>query len=216
MTKIIPFHPLAPQRSRSPGGGQSSIFNLQSSILRGYNGPSVSTQLATILQEGRPFLVGEWLVEPTLNRLTRGEVTVQLESKAIDVLLCLVEHAGEVVGKDDAVRHRLADRVRLRQHHHQPDRRAPRRVRRRRPEPPLHRDHPQARLPADRRGSAGHQSQPRVLGNRSRGGSSRRTRSATPTRAWPPSPRPTPTASSAARPRLRRCGGRSPPAGCWR
>ncbi len=65
-----------------------------------YNGHSVSTQAETILQEGQPFLVGEWLVEPTLNRLTRGGDSVQLESKAIDVLLCLVAHAGQVVSKD--------------------------------------------------------------------------------------------------------------------
>jgi DNA-binding winged helix-turn-helix (wHTH) protein len=111
MSKIIPFHPHRPGQGADPGGRGSgsapgfaatgsSFFDLRSSIPRGYNGPSVSTQAETILQEGRPFLVGEWLVEPTLNRLTRGGDSVQLESKAIDVLLCLVAHAGQVVSKD--------------------------------------------------------------------------------------------------------------------
>ena len=61
----------------------------------------MSVQLATIIQNGEPFLIGEWLLEPMLNRLTRGDTMVQLELKAMDVLLCLAEHAGEVMGKHD-------------------------------------------------------------------------------------------------------------------
>jgi DNA-binding winged helix-turn-helix (wHTH) protein/WD40 repeat protein len=61
----------------------------------------VPTQVATILQDGEPFLIGGWRVEPTLNRLVRGGESLQLEHKAMDVLLCLVEHAGELVGKHD-------------------------------------------------------------------------------------------------------------------
>jgi DNA-binding winged helix-turn-helix (wHTH) protein/WD40 repeat protein len=61
----------------------------------------VSTEFATILQEGESFLLGGWRVEPTLNRLSRGGEAIQLEHKAMDVLLCLVEHAGELVGKHD-------------------------------------------------------------------------------------------------------------------
>jgi DNA-binding winged helix-turn-helix (wHTH) protein/WD40 repeat protein len=71
-----------------------------------YNSGSVSSQVAIVLQEGRPFLVGDWLVEPRLNRLARGDVLVQLELKAMDVLLCLAAHAGEVVAK-----HELFDAV---------------------------------------------------------------------------------------------------------
>jgi DNA-binding winged helix-turn-helix (wHTH) protein len=65
-----------------------------------YNDSNVSTQVATSIDEGKPFLIGEWLVEPSMNRLTRGGESVQLELKAIDVLLCLVEHAGDVVSKN--------------------------------------------------------------------------------------------------------------------
>ena len=41
--------------------------------------------------------VGGWLVEPSLNRLSRDETTIQLELKVMDVLVCLAERAGEVV-----------------------------------------------------------------------------------------------------------------------
>ena len=102
MSKIIPFRPPRPPRRNGLGGrGESSIFNLQSSVTAGYNGRSVSTQVETIVREGEPFLVGEWLVEPSLNRLSRAGISIQLEHKAVDVLLCLVAHANEVVAKSD-------------------------------------------------------------------------------------------------------------------
>ena len=50
-----------------------------------------------------PFRLGEWLVEPRLNRLTRGGETIQLELKVMDVLVCLAERAGEVVLRRDIV-----------------------------------------------------------------------------------------------------------------
>ena len=50
-----------------------------------------------------PFRLGEWLVEPSLNRLSRGETTIQLELKVMDVLLCLAERAGEVVARQEIV-----------------------------------------------------------------------------------------------------------------
>jgi DNA-binding winged helix-turn-helix (wHTH) protein len=42
----------------------------------------------------------EWRVQPSLNRLTRGDVTVRIEPKLMDVLLFLARHAGQVVSKD--------------------------------------------------------------------------------------------------------------------
>jgi DNA-binding winged helix-turn-helix (wHTH) protein len=44
--------------------------------------------------------LAEWRVQPSLNRLTRGEVTVRIEPKLMDVLLFLAKHAGQVVSKD--------------------------------------------------------------------------------------------------------------------
>jgi WD40 repeat protein/DNA-binding winged helix-turn-helix (wHTH) protein len=44
-----------------------------------------------------PFRLGEWLVEPRLNRLTRGDESIQIEHKMMDVLVCLAEMPGDLV-----------------------------------------------------------------------------------------------------------------------
>lgn len=46
------------------------------------------------------FHVGEWLVEPTLNTLSKPDSTVRLEPKVMQVLVCLAEHPGKVISKD--------------------------------------------------------------------------------------------------------------------
>jgi len=56
--------------------------------------------------ELRSFRVGDWLVEPNLNRLSRGDETVRLDLKSMDLLRCLAENAGEVVSTQE-----LVDRV---------------------------------------------------------------------------------------------------------
>ena len=43
----------------------------------------------------------EWRVQPSLNRLTRGDATVRIEPKLMDVLLFLARRAGQVVSKDE-------------------------------------------------------------------------------------------------------------------
>jgi DNA-binding winged helix-turn-helix (wHTH) protein/WD40 repeat protein len=43
------------------------------------------------------FRVGDWLVEPRLNRLIRGDESIQIELKMMDVLVCLAAKAGELV-----------------------------------------------------------------------------------------------------------------------
>jgi DNA-binding winged helix-turn-helix (wHTH) protein len=52
---------------------------------------------------GGPFRLGDWLVEPSLNRISRGDTTIQLELKVMDVLVCLAERAGEVVTRQEIV-----------------------------------------------------------------------------------------------------------------
>jgi DNA-binding winged helix-turn-helix (wHTH) protein len=47
------------------------------------------------------FRIAEWLVQPSLNRLSCGECEVQLEPKLMDVLVYLAENAGQVVSKID-------------------------------------------------------------------------------------------------------------------
>ncbi len=50
-----------------------------------------------------PFRIGDWLVEPSLGRVSRGECTVQLELKVMDALVCLARHAGELVTRQQLV-----------------------------------------------------------------------------------------------------------------
>jgi DNA-binding winged helix-turn-helix (wHTH) protein len=48
-----------------------------------------------------PFSVGEWLVKPQLNRLSRPDgADVQLEPKMMDVLVCLARNPGDVVSRE--------------------------------------------------------------------------------------------------------------------
>lgn len=50
---------------------------------------------------GEPFTLGAWLVQPSLNRLSRGDdEQVQLEPKMMDVLVHLAARAGDVVSRE--------------------------------------------------------------------------------------------------------------------
>jgi len=51
----------------------------------------------------RATRLGDWLVEPSLNRLSRADETIQLELKKMDVLVCLIERAGEMVPRNEIV-----------------------------------------------------------------------------------------------------------------
>ncbi|NRQ43264.1 winged helix-turn-helix domain-containing protein [Rheinheimera sp. YQF-2] len=50
------------------------------------------------------FFFADWQVDPAANSLRRGKQLIQLEPKAMDVLLLLCRHAGEVLSSDDIVR----------------------------------------------------------------------------------------------------------------
>ena len=51
-----------------------------------------------------PFTLGEWLVQPQLNRLSRpGGEDAQLEPKMMDVLVRLARTTGEVVSREDLI-----------------------------------------------------------------------------------------------------------------
>jgi DNA-binding winged helix-turn-helix (wHTH) protein/WD40 repeat protein len=60
-------------------------------------------EVETRVPGGSPFRVGDWLVEPSLNRLSMRDTTIQLELKVMDVLVCLAERAGEVVARQEIV-----------------------------------------------------------------------------------------------------------------
>ena len=56
------------------------------------------------------FAIGQWLVEPDLNRLSSGEEIVHLQPRTMDVLVYLADRAGQVVSADDMIRDVWHDR----------------------------------------------------------------------------------------------------------
>jgi adenylate cyclase len=46
------------------------------------------------------FLIEDWLIQPSLNLIVRGSIINHLEPKAMQVLVYLAEHPGEVISKD--------------------------------------------------------------------------------------------------------------------
>jgi DNA-binding winged helix-turn-helix (wHTH) protein/tetratricopeptide (TPR) repeat protein len=55
------------------------------------------------------FHVGDWCVEPQLNTITGTDKTAHVEPKIMQVLVCLANHAGEVVAKDRLIHSVWAD-----------------------------------------------------------------------------------------------------------
>jgi adenylate cyclase len=51
----------------------------------------------------REFRVGDWLVEPDLNRITRADRATQVEPRVLEVLVCLASRPGEVFPKDKII-----------------------------------------------------------------------------------------------------------------
>ena len=47
------------------------------------------------------FRIGDWQVEPLLGRVSKGGRVVHLRAKVMDLLVFLVERAGQVVSKDE-------------------------------------------------------------------------------------------------------------------
>jgi DNA-binding winged helix-turn-helix (wHTH) protein len=50
-----------------------------------------------------PFTVGEWLVEPQLDRICRGGEPCPLRPRVMELLLCLAERAGELASKQHII-----------------------------------------------------------------------------------------------------------------
>ena len=55
---------------------------------------------------GVEFTMGDWIVQPTLNRVSKNGTAIHLRPQLIDVLVCLASHAGQTV-----LRGELLDRV---------------------------------------------------------------------------------------------------------
>jgi DNA-binding winged helix-turn-helix (wHTH) protein/WD40 repeat protein len=63
----------------------------------------VSEGINKSVQSLGAFLLHDWLVEPSLNRLSREGTSIQLELRIMDVLLCLAERAGELVQRQELI-----------------------------------------------------------------------------------------------------------------
>jgi DNA-binding winged helix-turn-helix (wHTH) protein len=49
------------------------------------------------------FRIGEWIVQPRLNRMTRGDAAVTLELRVMQVLVCLARRAGDLVTRQELI-----------------------------------------------------------------------------------------------------------------
>jgi len=57
--------------------------------------------MTTPAERPRAFAVGDWLADPTCDALTRGDERVKIEPKAMEVLVLLARHQGEVVAQNE-------------------------------------------------------------------------------------------------------------------
>ena len=55
------------------------------------------------------FRVGPWLVQPSLNAISRAGASIHLEPKVVEVLVCLARHAGETLPKEKLMQAVWAD-----------------------------------------------------------------------------------------------------------
>ena len=69
--------------------GQQAVALVQRALTRREHAANVVGDTA--------FRLGQWRVDPTLDEISRDGTTVKLEPRTMRVLLCLAEHAGEVV-----------------------------------------------------------------------------------------------------------------------
>ncbi|MDY7094380.1 MAG: winged helix-turn-helix domain-containing protein [Acidobacteriota bacterium] len=65
------------------------------------SGPPASEAAGKAARDLADWYLGDWRVQPSLNRLVRGEETVRVEPKLMDVLRLLAQHSGRVLSKDE-------------------------------------------------------------------------------------------------------------------
>lgn len=64
---------------------------------------ALDTACYTFSVSSNAFRIGGWLVEPSLKRLSRDDQVIEIEPKAMAVLVFLAETAGEVVSNDQII-----------------------------------------------------------------------------------------------------------------
>ena len=72
---------------------------------RGFTWYVVTKSSHDLANMSQSFFFGEWQIDPATNTLRQGKLQQQLEPKAMDVLLLLCKHAGEVLSTDEIVSH---------------------------------------------------------------------------------------------------------------
>ncbi len=95
MAKIIRF---PGRRAAEPPSADFAAFHGVA-----YSRHRMSTQVESVQKIEARFRVGKWFVAPSLNRVMRDGDEVQLAFKAMDLLICLAERAGELVEKRELV-----------------------------------------------------------------------------------------------------------------
>src|SRR5438552_4635840 len=69
----------------------------------GMNQPSMESPTATLLR------IGDWCVNPSSRQISRDGETARVEERAMRLLLCLAQHAGELISIDDLLNHVWSD-----------------------------------------------------------------------------------------------------------
>jgi TolB-like protein/DNA-binding winged helix-turn-helix (wHTH) protein/Tfp pilus assembly protein PilF len=49
----------------------------------------------------QPFMLGEWLVEPAIERIRKGDLEEKVEPRVMDLLTCLASNPGEVISREE-------------------------------------------------------------------------------------------------------------------
>ena len=49
----------------------------------------------------QPFMVGDWFVEPAIQRISKGDIEEKVEPRVMDLLVCLSSQAGEVIAREE-------------------------------------------------------------------------------------------------------------------
>jgi len=80
--------------------------NLSAALHKGYIIQPLSSPEQAV---DRDFRVGAWLVQPSLDAITREGVTIHVEPKVMEVLVCLAQHSGEAIPKEKLLQTVWAD-----------------------------------------------------------------------------------------------------------
>jgi DNA-binding winged helix-turn-helix (wHTH) protein/tetratricopeptide (TPR) repeat protein/TolB-like protein len=105
-------------RPRSPRFAKAQpavrVLPFRHKPLRAYNRGRMPSEAASSIGPGEAFRLGEWLVQPSLNRISQDTQTVLLEPRTMDVLAYLARNVGRVVPREEIIeavwqRHFVAD-----------------------------------------------------------------------------------------------------------